>query len=659
MVIYETLVDAIKSAGKSENKGIIFINSDSNETFTSYNELYENSFNVLYNLQLMGIKSGQELLFLVEDNEKFIKIFWACIIGGIIPVPVPIGNTDEDKEKIINIWKKLKNPSLITDSKTLSILQEHFTKRSDIISDIENKTIFLEKIEEKQGMAIVDDISRDNAAYIQFSSGSTGNPKGVVLTHENLLVNINAIINSANVNATDSWLSWVPLTHNMGLIAFHMVPIVANINQYVMPNVLFIKQPFLWLKKASEHKVATLGSPNFGYKHFLDHFKPEMVENLELSHIRAVFNGAEPINSELCDVFLDKMSQYGLKRTTMSPAYGLAEASEIVTMSSVEKPMKTVYLDRNSILTGQIVTETNDKEKMVPFVDVGSAVNDCDLRIWDNAGRTLNDNIIGHIQVKGRNVTRGYYQDIDETKNIFTEDGWLRTGDLGFMRDGNLIVTGRAKDIIFVNGQNYYPQDIENVAMDIGQLELGNIVAYGVFNMETQREDILLFVKSNSNLESFAPLATLLKDKVSRKIGYPIKLVVPVKDIPKTVSGKVQRNNLAEQYTNGEFYETLEKLKELTVITYVAPSNEVEEKLTLLWQDILEIERVGTKDNFFDLGGHSLTATTLIYRIHEQFNVKVPLRKIFEAPTIIEIAEYIKNAPEDIYSSIKPVEEQE
>ena len=634
--MYKTLLDIIKSVGLKENIGIIFIDSDSDELFISYKYLYENALNVLYNLQLIGVESGQELLFQIGDNKEFLEVFWACILGGIIPVPIPVGDTEEDKEKVVNVWKKLKNPCLITNSKIWTLFQEYL---QDKINNIEDNVVFLEDIRKKQGLGMVCDVSENDIAYIQFSSGSTGNPKGVILTHENILVNINDMINSANVTATDSTLSWMPLTHDTGLIAFHMVPLVANINQYIMPTFLFIMKPLLWFKKANDHQITILSSPNFGYKHFLDHFNPEIAKGWELSNVRIIMNGAEPINDKLCKVFLNIMAPFNLKNTTMFPAYGLAEASVAVTLPLPEKQMKTVNIERTSILTGEVVNETEDKEKGVSFVEVGYPIANCNLRICDDKNRILNENIIGHIQIKGKNVTSGYYNDINETQNVFTVDGWLKTGDLGFMRNRSLVVTGRAKDIIFVNGQNYYPQDIENVVMNTAELELKDIAACSVLDNKSQREDIILFIRYNNNLESFGPIATLLKDKVSKKIGFPIKFVIPIKQIPKTASGKVQRYKLAEQYKNGEFHETVEKLKELTATKYIAPKNDTEEKLALIWQDILDLEKVSTKDNFFDLGGDSLKAVRLVSRLVLEFDVN--MNDIYTHQTISSLAENI------------------
>lgn len=265
--------------------------------------------------------------------------------------------------------------------------------------------------------------------------------------------------------------------------------------------------------------------------------------------------------------------------------------TETLAMTYALGTLKTACIDRNSILTGQIVKETTNTENGICFVELGYPLENCDLRICDSQDKILDENTMGHLQAKGSSVTSGYYGDIEQTREIFTADGWIKTGDLGFIRNGSLVLTGRAKDIIFVNGKNFYPHDIENLALGEAKLEPGNVIACSALNRKSQKEDILLFVVYNDDLESFAPLATLLKDQLSRKIGSPIKYVIPIKQIPKNNSGKVQRFKLIEQYQEGKFNQTIKNLEKLTVTDYIAPEDELEEELVLIWQNILEIEK--------------------------------------------------------------------
>lgn len=390
----------------------------------------------------------------------------------MIPVPVSTGNNDEHKIKVFRIWEVLHRPYLITESKILLDLEKYTAKSGqahlyDLIRNnvtlADNSEVFMRQHHPQIHSAKAEDI-----AFIQFSSGSTGDPKGVMLTHRNLIYNTSGIINGSKITAEDSYLQWMPLTHDMGLICNHMAPLVAGLEQYIMPTSLFIRQPVLWIKKASEHRVSVISSPNFGYKYFLQFFKTEKASGWDLSRIRIIYNGAEPISTELCDAFLDTLAPYGLKRTAMCTVYGLAEASVGVAIPQVEDEFVTLYVDREQLRIGSKVVEVDkDFAGGLSFVVVGYPLDYCQFRICDEADQELGDGIVGHIHIHGHNVTQGYYNNPEATRNILTDDGWVRTGDLGFLRNGQLVITGRAKDIIFVNGQNVYPHDVERIAEEV------------------------------------------------------------------------------------------------------------------------------------------------------------------------------------------------
>ncbi|NJD03458.1 MAG: HAD-IIIC family phosphatase, partial [Ruminiclostridium sp.] len=672
MIMYESLIDTIKDKN-TNNKGITFVINENESRYFSYNEIYSKSLGILYGLQCKGIKPGDELVFQIEDNQEFIFLFWACLLGGIIPVPVTVGNNDEHRLKLFKILEVLKKPNLITGQETLETLKRFADSKlpGKIKDNTRYNVILLDEFvnAKKSGNAsasgIIYKAQPEDIAFIQFSSGSTGEPKGVVLTHENLLTNINAMISRTVMNSRDSMLSWMPLTHDMGLILVHLTGLAAGIDQYLMPTSLFIRHPLLWLEKAHQYKATQLYSPNFGFKHFMTYFNPEAAKHWDLSHVRLIYNGAEPISVGICNDFLDQMQKYGLKRNSMFTVYGLAEASVGVSSPPPGEEFVSYNIDRRFLSVGQAVKETDGKDnKYVAFVDVGSPIDDCYARIYDETSGVLSDNIVGYIQIKGKNVTNGYYNNSKATLEAFTEDGWLNTGDLGFMRDGHIIITGRAKDIVFINGQNYYPHDIERVAEDVDGIELGKAAACGVFNKEEQKEDIIVFVLFKKKLEDFVPLAINLKNHISKQMGLEIKEVIPIKKMPRTTSGKIQRYKLGEMYENGEFSDTTLKIgrlvnKELGERRIDNPENELEQKLVEIWEEVLGIKIIGINGSFFEMGGHSLKAANLISRIHKTFNVEIPLTEIFKNPTVKMLAEHIKQAEFSAYLPIVPAGEKE
>lgn len=649
MVSFNNLCEVLKHNMELGSKGITFINGDDAETRITYKELYNKALYKLRFLQSKGIGKNDELIFQIEDNEILLEVFWACLLGGIIPVPVNVGNNEEHKLKLFKIWNVLNNPYLITDSKTLSGIRKFAagTMLETKLQELEGKTVFIEDAGQESRIGIEVDREIRDIAFIQFSSGSTSDPKGVVLTHENLLSNTNAIINCSKISPEDAVLSWMPLTHDMGMIGCHLTPLVRNINHFIMPTALFIRRPVLWLKKASEHRVTMLSSPNFGYRYLLTFYKPEIAQDWDLSNIRLIFNGAEPISSDLCHNFLHILSRHGLKNTVMYTVYGMAEASLAVAFPPAGEEFVTLYLDRNFLNVEDAVREvTKEDTNSVSFVDVGYAVDECEVRICDNKNHILDNDVVGNIQIRGRNVTKGYYNNPEATKKTITKDGWLNTGDLGFIRNGRLVITGRAKDIIFVNGQNYYPHDIERVAEQVDGIELGEIAASGVHNDKLQREEIALFILYKKSVEEFSRLALEVKKCINISMGLDIHNIIPVRKLPKTTSGKIQRYKLAQMYQDGEFAEISQKVKSL-IEQHIGKSDDkgiiagTQEKLLEVCRQVLENKRISVNDNFFEWGISSLQLASITQKLEEVYPGKVTVTDLFAYPTISKLAVFI------------------
>ncbi|WP_366294821.1 amino acid adenylation domain-containing protein [Paenibacillus sp. AN1007] len=660
---FASLVDVMKERGSTAERRIIFIEGDDRENQLTYKGLYEEACGFLGYLQKQGVEAGQEVVFQIDDNRHFIIAFWGCILGGIIPVPVSTGNNDEHKSKVFRIWNILNRPYLLANSKILRDLEnfsvksgqlELFDKLRGRVSILDDHSVFSKEFSPQIYSPHPGDI-----AFIQFSSGSTGDPKGVILTHRNLIYNVNGILNRTKTTSEDSYLQWMPLTHDMGLICNHLAPLIANSDQYIIPTSLFIRQPILWLKKASEHRVTIISSPNFGYKYLMQFFKPEKAENWDLSNIRMIYNGAEPISTELCYEFLDTFAPYGLKRTAMYTVYGLAEASVGVAIPLIEDEFVTVYVDRRHLNVGEQVIEVNQElPYALSFVEVGCAIDYCQLRICKEDGTESMDGAIGHIHIRGDNVTRGYYNNPEATRELLTPDGWVRTGDLGFLRSGQLVVTGRAKDIIFVNGQNVYPHDLERIAEEVEGVELGRIAACGIYNAEKKKEEIILFVVSKRKLEKFHPIALKLKRLLNERGGWEIADVVPTKRMPKTTSGKIQRYVLAQQYQNGEFTEVLQELKSMhsaekkemagkqeESLRPRSSQLEIERDIQRICREVLGKDEVGVRDSYFDMGVNSLHMAQMAERIETMFSVKLAVADLFAYPTIHDLAAFLKSEP--------------
>ena len=647
---YKTLTELFISRKNEEQKGITFILSDTNEKYISYKELYYTSLKLLYHFQKSGYKRGDEVIFQIDDNERFIYSFWACILGGMIPVPITTGSNDEHKMKLFKICDILNNPKIIATAEFFEKLCVYAEKNniSDKIESLKRSAIFLEEVIQTEKDGEIYTSQSNNIAFIQFSSGSTGDPKGVIITHDNVLVDLNAVLQWDQIGPNDIGLNWMPLTHDMGLIGTHIKGILACMNQYNINTALFIRHPSLWIQKASEHKATILYSPNFGYKHFLKFYHADDKKNWDLSSIRLIYNGAEPISLDLCNEFLDSMSVYGLKRNAMHPVYGLAEGTIAVAFPKTGEDLSFHVLNRNHLKVGETIVETSKEDKdAVIFVDEGYPIYNCYARICDEENQDIGENKIGYVQISGGNVTSGYYNNKKATEQTITADGWLNTGDLGFIKEKRLTITGRAKDVIFASGQNYYSHDIERIGEGVEGIELGKIVAVGAFNENRKGDDLILFVIHKQKLENFIPIVNSLKRVINEKIGIEVAHVIQVKNIPKTTSGKVQRYKLRDSFMRGEFELVKHEIERLLLENfekreYIQPNSNTEKELAQIWSDVLNIKQVGIRDDFFALGGNSLHITQTISRIRDSFGIELEQGEIFESPDIEQLAKKLE-----------------
>jgi acyl-CoA synthetase (AMP-forming)/AMP-acid ligase II len=472
---FKTLTEALDNNANTAYT-INYLGSNNKESNVNFSELKSRALGILFNLQKHNIKPGEQLIIHSDNNELFLDAFWAGLYGGIIPVPVAVASNDEHRYKLLRIFNKLESPWLYTDSETLNKILA-FCETNQLKNDAEqlrSKTILIDEIDDVSQLGEPHTVKPDDIAFIQFSSGSTSEPKGVVLTHKNIMTNIHAIIVAAEFTQADTFFGWMPLTHDLGMIGFHLTPIVIGINHTIMETNVFVRRPLLWLIAVSQKQSTILCSPNFGYKHFLKVFDAKGIEQIDLSHVRLIFNGAEPISIEICEQFLTAMKPYGLKSNSMYPVYGLAEASLAVSFPNPADEIESIKLDREHLAIGDKVKISSIAEQSVEFVLTGKPINDCQVRITDENNNTLASDTVGRIQLKGDNVTGGYYLENEINQQIISQDGWLDTGDLGaFVRLGSnnddsseqpvsdpclseqLIITGRMKDIIFVNGLTY------------------------------------------------------------------------------------------------------------------------------------------------------------------------------------------------------------
>jgi acyl-CoA synthetase (AMP-forming)/AMP-acid ligase II/acyl carrier protein len=576
-------------------------------------------------------------------------VFWAAILGGIVPVPVALGISDEHRHKLLRIARRLGSPFIYTERRALERIGAFAAQAGEtqVFEGLRQRAFLVDDLDDISRAGDVQRVAADDTAFIQFSSGSTSEPKGVVLTHGNILANCYGATEAAGFNEHDVSLSWMPLTHDMGLIGFHLIMFANRVHTHLMPTELFIRRPLLWLTFAARVRATILCSPNFGYKHYLKVLGERAVAGLDLSAVRLIFNGAEPISVELCEEFLRHLAPAKLARNAMYPVYGLAEASLAVSFPPVGAPMRTITLNRHRMKVSDPVelVAANDANA-VQIICEGTPIPYCRVRIAGNDDAELPQEHIGHVHITGDNVTRGYYEDPAANAEAFSADGWLRTGDLGLMHAGELYVSGRAKEIIFVNGQNYYPHDLEAIAQRTPGLELGKVVAAGVRPRGSQLEQLVVFVLHRGAMADFLPVATQVARLINEQTGLEVAEVLPVKRIPKTTSGKIQRHLLEESYADAEFDAERRELATLRAAQRAPAAGsrtEIEERLKGICDAALEGKRVEVHDNLFEIGASSLKLIEIHEQIDREYPGKVDLTELFDFPTIAELALHLQS----------------
>src|SRR5271168_1337417 len=401
---YTTLLDVLES-NRHVDRAVTYVEGENSERRVPYGDVYARALGILYHLQAMGAQRGDPMIIFLSSNEQFLDGFWAAVCGGITPVPLAVGISDEHRHKLLRVALKLGRPLLYTDSKNLQRLQALAAQVGEtaLFDELKSRSFLVESITDISRPGKLHRPAPDDLAFIQFSSGSTSEPKGVMLSHGNLLANTQGATQIGKFTDRDVSLSWMPLTHDMGLIGFYLMQFANRVQINLMPTDLFVRRPLLWLQIASRKRVTITCSPNFGYRHFLKVLAGRRLEGTDLSSIRLIFNGAEPISVQLCNEFINALEHTGLNRRAMYPVYGLAEASLAVTLPAINSGYRWIRANRHQLGVGRTIelNPANARDSL-ELVCVGSAVPTTEVRIADDSRTALPDGCVGHILIRGK-----------------------------------------------------------------------------------------------------------------------------------------------------------------------------------------------------------------------------------------------------------------
>lgn len=558
----ETITDVlIQYALSNPDRPHVYLqNDEGEEEVLTYGQLFNSALQVACGLVQRGVKSGETVAIMLPTSFGFFYAFFGCLFAGAIPVPIyPPFRPDKIEEYVKREVKILQNAEirvLITFS--AAEMLGHIIKGfiPSLISVISPEALMINK-----GSLPKILLTADHPALIQYTSGSTGDPKGVLLLQRNLMANIIAIGKTLKVLPTDAVVSWLPLYHDMGLMSW-LASLYYALPFTIMSPLTFLRRPERWLWAIHYHHATISAGPNFAYELCIKKISPERIEGLDLSHMRFAFNGAEAVNSQTLARFIKKFKAYGFRETTFFPVYGLAENTVALCFPQTEPHLRIDKISRSQFEQNQLATPIHDKTKdadSLEFVNCGNAIADHEIRIVNDNNELLPERHIGNLQFRGPSAMVGYYQNPMATQAVFHE-GWWDTGDLGYLADKELYITGRKKDLIIKAGRNIHPEAIETVVNQILDIRKGCVVAFGVNDAKLGTEKLVVVAETNIiDKMALSRLQTEIIEQMSIQIGVPPDEVVLVKaqTIPKTSSGKLQRSACKQAYITHQLQQKL------------------------------------------------------------------------------------------------------
>ncbi|MBI2373976.1 MAG: fatty acyl-AMP ligase [Deltaproteobacteria bacterium] len=555
----ETLLDALKIAETVHSRGYRFLaSSGDGSSYYPFGELVKELRRRGAHLQKLGLAKGDRLAMIIPDPEEFVLSFLGAVMVGVVPVPMypplALGKLDGFMAAASRILLASEARMLLT-TKDVSTILWGLTDSVRSLEDI----VLVDKLRGDAPPMQPVDLRPEDTCFLQFTSGSTSDPKGVVVTHANLVANAMAIMHEGlgSNPEVDSGVSWLPLYHDMGLIGFVISPLMNLTPVVLIPTLRFVKHPRIWMETIAKYRGTMTFAPNFAFALATKYAEKQVSDGLDLSCLRVVGCGAEPINPETLRGFIEGFSAAKLRREAVMPCYGMAEATLAMSFDRYSEPFSTFKVDREVFEHEQRAVAAEGERPSLEFVGCGWPFRGHELSILADDGRVLPDNAVGEIAFRGPSVTGGYFKNDEATTRSFDvvargatdSEGWLRTGDLGFMTNGQVFVTGRAKDLIILNGRNYAPQAIEWEVEQVDGIRKGNVVAFARRGRDT--EELVVVAETRESHKD--ALGKRVAAHVKSSLGLVVSEVVMLGPggLPKTSSGKLQRKKTKDDFVLG------------------------------------------------------------------------------------------------------------
>jgi acyl transferase domain-containing protein/acyl-CoA synthetase (AMP-forming)/AMP-acid ligase II/acyl carrier protein len=658
-MITKTLLEILtyRAQYQSDKQAYIFLeNGETESASLTYGELDRLARAIAAHIQDW---QGERALLLYPSGLEFITAFFGCLYAGVVAVPVYPPRRNQKLSRLLSIVNDAQAKVALTTTSILPDIEKRWEEEAGLA---QFKLVATDTIEANPQEFVPKSLTLESLAFLQYTSGSTGTPKGVMVTHGNIIHNQKLIQQAFGHSEQSIGVGWLPLFHDMGLIGHVLQPIYVGFPSILMPPLAFLQKPIRWLKAISQYRATTSGGPNFAYDLCVKKIQPEQLADLDLSGWDLAFNGAEPIRAETLEQFSQKFAQCGFNESAFYPCYGMAETTLFVTGGDKnQKPLiqgvKTFELEKNLVVESEI----SSLESRV-FVGCGHSYMNTRVMIVNPELLTrCQQGQVGEIWVSGGSIAAGYWNCSEATQETFQsylkdtgEGPFLRTGDLGFLLDGELFVTGRLKDVIIIRGRNHYPQDIELSVQKSHPALQANLGA--AFSIEVEGEERLVIVQEVERTY----IRQLNTDEVVEAINQAISLehelaidtIVLLKpgSIPTTSSGKIQRRACRQKFLDGSWQNVVFTKSIQQIPTQVR--GQVPQGSLLQWLSEVIIHQIANSlgkktsqisldKSFHSFGIDSLKAVEIMEALGEKFGFSISPTLLFEYPTPTELALYL------------------
>ncbi|MDB4987936.1 MAG: Pyoverdine chromophore precursor synthetase PvdL [Myxococcaceae bacterium] len=551
-----TLVEALSALPRGHARGFRFIGSDGQERYFPYEALEAEARCRAGLLAQLGVEKGDRVALVVAEGHEFVLTFLGTVLAGAVPVPIfprATFKVSSDYTDTVRHIVEASDSSLLIATEANRALVEPLLQAGDKPTKL-TRLVTVEGAfsPEKSAPSSFTPplLTPDDLCFLQFTSGSTSRPKGVMVSHCNLIANATAFLGPDGLDRRDEdvGVSWLPLFHDMGLIGFILGPLIMDIPVVILPTASFARGPKIWLETIHKHRGTITYAPNFAYALATKRLKAKDVDALDLSCLRIAGCGAEPIQASTLRDFAAALAPAGLDATALLPSYGMAEATLAITFHPRGHALRTDKVDPVAMRSGRAVPSAADDA--LELVSCGRCFPGHTLAIVDEHGTRLGEREVGEIVVQGPSVSPGYYNNDEANAQSFPSDGFLHTGDLGYLAGGDLFICGRSKDLIIIRGANFHPQDLEWAVSELEGVRRGNVVA---FSTQLDGDERLVLAVECGSVDAEAVRARVAS-RITEAFGLAPHEVVAVTlgGLPKTSSGKVQRKKTRELYQAGQ-----------------------------------------------------------------------------------------------------------